>query len=106
MKAPVMANRVLTTVKALFNWAAAEDILSVSPCAGLKPPAAEVSRDRVLADDELGAVWRACESLNMATDWQGASVRRPHGDVIRMLLLTGQRLNEVAQMRWAEVDLA
>jgi integrase len=33
------------------------------------------------------------------------TVRRRHGDVIRMLLLTGQRLNEVAQMSWAEVDL-
>jgi integrase len=104
-RAPVMANRVLTAVKALFNFAVAEDILTVSPCAGLKPPAAETSRDRVLADDELGAVWRACEGLDTGLDWQGAAVRRPHGDVIRMLALTGQRLNEVAQMSWAELDL-
>jgi transcription termination factor NusB len=48
LRAPVMANRTLTTVKALFNFAVAEDILTASPCAGLKPPAAEVSRDRVL----------------------------------------------------------
>jgi hypothetical protein len=46
-RAPVMANRVLTAVKALFNFAVAEDILTASPCAGLRPPAAEVSRDRV-----------------------------------------------------------
>jgi integrase len=104
--APVMANRVLTTVKALCNWAVAEDILTASPAAGLKPPAAEVSRDRTLADHELGAVWRACAEMDTGLDWQGASVRRPHGDVIRMLLLTGQRLREVSEMRWSELDLA
>jgi hypothetical protein len=49
-----------------------------------------------LADDELGAVWRACEALDVGVDSQGASVRRPHGDIIRLLILTGQRLNEVA----------
>jgi site-specific recombinase XerD len=46
-RAPVMANRTLTAVKALFNWAVSQDILAVSPCAGLQPPAPEVSRDRV-----------------------------------------------------------
>ena len=46
-RAPIMANRVLTQVKTLFNWAVAEDILTAPPCAGLKPPAAKTSRDRV-----------------------------------------------------------
>ena len=40
-----------------------------------------------------------------ATDWQGVTVARPLADVIRMLLLTGQRLREVSEMRWFELDL-
>ena len=104
-RAPIMANRVLTQVKTLFNWAVAEDILTASPCAGLKPPAAEVSRDRTLADHELGAVWRACDGLGRSVDWMGNEVTRPYGAIIKLLALTGQRLREVSEMRWSELDL-
>ena len=45
--APVVANRTLTAIKILCAWAIEQDLISVSPCAGLKAPAAEVSRDRV-----------------------------------------------------------
>jgi integrase len=102
---PIAANRCLGCIKTMFAFAIEQDILTASPCAGLKPPAAEVSRDRVLSDSELGAVWRACQELDTGTDWQGATVRRRHGDVIRMLLLTGQRLREVSEMSWSEIDL-
>ena len=50
---PIAANRVLTSVRKLFNWAIERDILGASPCAGVKPPTPEQSRDRVLSDDEL-----------------------------------------------------
>ena len=103
--APVAANRCLASVKAMFAFAIDQDVIALSPCAELRPPAAEVSRDRVLSDSELAIVWRHCRSLDTATDWQGAMVRRPHGDVIRLLALTGQRLGEVAGMRWSEIDL-
>jgi len=94
-----MANRVLSQVKALYNWAIAEDIVPVSPAARLKP-APETLGDRVLDDFELGQVWRACQLLDSAADWEGAAVRRKHGDIVRLLMLTGQRLNEVAGMAW------
>jgi hypothetical protein len=46
-RAPIAANRVLTNIKTLCNWAIEQDVLLVSPCAGLKAPAPETSRDRV-----------------------------------------------------------
>jgi integrase len=91
---PIMANRVLSAVRKLFNWALARDIIAASPCGGVAPPAPERSRDRVLSDDELRLVWNAAEG----DGW-------PFGPLVKLLVLTGQRLAEVGGMRWDEVDL-
>lgn len=91
--AAIMANRVLAAVRRLFNWAVERGILETSPCTGVKPPAAERSRDRVLSDDELRLVWRASEKLGP-----------PFQQFVQLLMLTAQRREEVAGMRWAEVD--
>jgi integrase len=92
--APIEANRTLAAVRKLFNWALSRDIVVASPCAGVKPPAAEQSRDRVLSDDELRNVWHA----STAVGW-------PLGSIVQMLILTGQRRDEVGRMAWSEVDL-
>ena len=78
----------------MFNWAIERDIIASSPCAGVKPPTPEQSRDRVLSDDELGNVWRAAHQLG-----------GPFGALVELLILTGQRRDEVARMAWGEVDL-
>ena len=92
--APISANRTLAAMRKLFNWCVARDIIAVSPCAGVKPPTAERSRDRVLSDDELRLVWRAADKIA----W-------PFGLLVKLLALTGQRRDEVAKMRWDELDL-
>jgi integrase len=81
-------------VRKLFNWCVAHDILAASPCAGIEPPTAERSRDRVLDDAELRLVWQAADKVGY-----------PHGPLVQLLALTGQRRDEVGQMRWAEVDI-
>jgi integrase len=91
--APYMANRVLAAIRKMFNWAVSRDILKGSPCIGVKPPAQERSRDRILADDEIAVFWKATGALGY-----------PYGPVFRLLLLTGQRLQEVAQMEWVEIE--
>ena len=91
---PVAANRALTAIRKLFNWAVERDIIASSPCAGVKPPTPEQSRDRVLGDDELCNVWRAADQLS-----------GPFGALVKLLMLTGQRRDEVARMSWSEVDL-
>jgi integrase len=91
---PGMANRVFTVVRALCNWAIGRGILERSPCAGLSKPSQGRSRDRVLADDELRAVIFAARQAG-----------RPYGAIVELPALTGQRRNEVASMRWQELDL-
>jgi integrase len=92
--APIMANRTLAAVRKLFNWAASRDIIASSPCAGVKPPSAETARDRVLSDEELRAVWQAADKTGF-----------PFGSIVKLLILTGQRRDEVGQMRWSEIDI-
>jgi integrase len=92
--APVVANRTLAHLKTLFNWAVARDLIGISPCAGVEPPGDETSRDRMLDDGELRAVWKAAGELG-----------RPFGSITQLLILTGQRREEVAGMEWTEIDL-
>jgi integrase len=96
--APYQAHNLLGHVRKLFNWAIARDVygLQGSPCDRLKP--AEVIgkkgiRTRVLTDDELRAVWRAAGDMGY-----------PLGPLFRLLILTGQRKSEVAEMSWPEID--
>lgn len=91
---PITANRTFSAVRKMFAWAVSRDILPVSPCAGVKPPTAERSRDRVVSDAELRNVWQAADKIT-----------GPFGKLVKLLILTGQRRDEVAGMRWAELDL-
>jgi integrase len=90
---PIQANRTLAALRRMCGWAVERGLLAASPCAGIKAPAAERSRDRVLTDDELKAVWQASEAIG----W-------PFGPLVRLLILTGQRRSEIAEMRWQEID--
>jgi integrase len=92
--APYMANRVLAAIRRFWNWSLEQGKTEISPVANVKAPAREISRDRILSDEEIAAVWRACESMG----W-------PFGPLIQLLIVTGQREDEVAGMRWSEVDL-
>src|SRR5947208_7686155 len=82
-RAPVMANRNLAAVRKLFNWCLARDVIQVSPCTLIDPPAPERSRDRILRDDELRLVWNSA----------GADPS-PFGPLVKLLICTGQRLAE------------
>ena len=91
--APVMANRVLTVIKKMFSWAVARGLLDLSPAAGVQAPGKETARDRVLTDTELKSIWEACEDLGY-----------PFGPLFQLLILTGQRRNEVARMAWPDIE--
>jgi integrase len=90
---PVMANRVVETIRAMFNWLIEEGRVASNPAARVQSEHPERSRDRVLTDAELAAVWHACADLG-----------KPFGPFIRTLILTAQRRNEVATMRVRDVD--
>jgi hypothetical protein len=57
--APVAANRTHSIMRKFFNWAVENDLMPASPVAGVRAPNKEKSRDRILADAELRAVWNA-----------------------------------------------
>ncbi|MDR6955523.1 integrase [Ancylobacter sp. 3268] len=88
------ANRALAAIKKLFAWCLDRGTIETNPIAALKAPAKEVSRDRVLSDDEIVACWRAAEGESF-----------PFEPFAKLIVLTGQRRGEVAGMRWSEVDL-
>jgi integrase len=87
----VTANRVRASLAALLGWAMGEGIrLPEGNVVAYTNKRQEKSRDRVLSDAELKQIWNAC-------------LNDHYGAVIRLLMLTGQRFNEIAALRWDEV---
>ncbi|WEJ32003.1 site-specific integrase [Devosia sp. SD17-2] len=92
--APVQANRVFSLARLFLRWCVDEaEVIEQSPAIGMRKPADEGTRDRVLSNDELRWFWRAT----------GRAGR--FGVCARLLLLTGQRRMEVGGMEWPELAL-
>jgi integrase len=90
---PAASNRVRASLSAYFTWAAREGYIESNPVAFTNKSIENGSRDRVLADDELRAIW-----LALGDDQYGA--------ILRLLMLTGARRDEIASLHWAEIDLS
>lgn len=90
--APIMARRVHAHLHRLFKWAVGRGIIESNPLADLPKPGSETKRDRVLTDEELVAVWNACENL----PWH-------FGNALRLLILTGARRDEIGHLSWSEI---
>ena len=86
-----MAARTAAYGKAAYGWGVKRGALSVNPFSNL-PVTPIVKRERVLSDDELAAIWGATASAG------------PFNGIVRLLILTGQRREEVAGMTWAELS--
>jgi integrase len=86
---PVAANRVRAAISALFNWAMRRGIVESSPATMVEKPGTERKKTRVLSDAELRLIWRGTEALPYP--W------RPY---FRLLIVTGQRREETATLRW------
>jgi len=89
---PIAAARARAALSALFAWAIGEGYADQNVVIGTHRPDQETrSRDRVLTDAELAEVWNACHDDD-------------YGCIIRLLILTGQRREEVGAMAWSELD--
>src|SRR5262249_34578727 len=84
---PVMSNRAFGWLGGFFNWLIEHDVLAANPCTGIKP-VTEQARDRVLDDDEIRSLWKACEKVG-----------GPGAACVQLMLLLGQRRGEIAGMR-------
>jgi integrase len=91
-RGPYAANRARATLSAFFGWMIREGIADANPVVGTNKQTDEKSRDRVLSDAELMAIWKACRDDD-------------HGRIVRLLMLTGQRRDEIAALARAEIDL-
>lgn len=118
------ARHALAALRKMFNWALSRDWeeLESNPCARVK--AADLfggtvePRSRVLADAEIRWLWRACENAKAEAPRKAAerarkqgrqvaeSVTDPFAILYQVLLLSGQRCNEIARARWSEIDPA
>lgn len=86
-------NRVQRALSGVLAYALDADLIDANPLAGLKPQVAETARARTLSIDELATVWRAAEQIS-------GTARA----IVRLLILTGQRREEVSGMMWPELD--
>jgi integrase len=91
---PQAALNIHRKLKMLFTWAWKRDMIADNPCDRIPPPAKGVERDRVLSDDaEIVAVWHAAGQLHT-----------PFRQMVRLLMLTGQRRSEVSTIRWSDIS--
>lgn len=88
---PHAADRARSVLSTFFTWAMAEGLAEANPVANTNTATVPTRRDRVLSDAELVAVWRASRDDDF-------------GRIVRLLVLTGQRLREVAGLRRSELD--
>jgi integrase len=88
---PAASNRARASLSAFFMWLAREGYAEANPVAFTNKAVENGSRERVLADKELAAVW-------------GAAGDGQHGAIVKLLMLTGARRDEIASLRWSEID--
>jgi len=87
----VARNRVRSSLSAFFAWAVTEGFLEANPVAGTAKADEGVSRERVLSESELAEVLAGVEADQFA-------------DIVRLLILTGQRREEIGGLRWSEIE--
>jgi len=85
----ISANRTRASLSAMFTWAMGEGLAASNPVANTNRRE-EKTRDRVLSDAELRTLWRSLEDDD-------------YGTIVKILVLTGQRVNEIAGLRWSEI---
>ena len=86
------ASRARSYLSAMYSWAMREGLCEANPVIATNDPAAGIpTRDRILADDEIRSVWNACGGDNA-------------GRIVRLLLLTGCRREEIGRLRWQEIN--
>jgi integrase len=90
---PTARNRLRSALSTFFSWAIQEGLTETNPVQGTGKADAGASRDRVLSQEELRKLWRSLGDDRFS-------------EIIRLLLLTGCRRNEIGRLQRPEVDLA
>jgi integrase len=92
-RGPVARNRARSALSTFFGWAIAEGLLEANPVQGTAKVSEGNGRERVLTNAEVAKLWAGLGDDSF-------------DDIVRLLLLTGQRRSEIGALQWSEVDLA
>jgi integrase len=92
--APIAARRAFDDLRAMMKWAVARGDLDHNPIDGMKKPPRSKPRTRVLSDEEIRVLWSRLDRLPETIQ-----------QIIKLCLITAQRLGEVAGMTPNEIDL-
>lgn len=84
------ADVCLTVIRSMANWYTTRDDDYVSPVARGMRRSKSATRDRILSDDEIRLVWHAAEGTGF-------------GNLCRFALITGQRRQKLATVRWEDI---
>jgi integrase len=87
----VTAARARVALSSLFVWAIGQGIVDANPVIGTNKPPEPKARDRVLTDVESAEIWAACRDDDF-------------GRIVRLLMLTGQRRDEIGGLAWGEIN--
>lgn len=93
-RSPDGANKAFKWLRQMFNWFEEKGLIASSPLNKMKMPFPELVRTRTLSLPEVIIVWIALDKLP-----------EPFRSFYRLLILSGQRLREVSNMPWAELDI-
>jgi integrase len=88
-----MARSMYAVLSAMFGWLVQRRRLKANPIVGVHRPDMPKARERVLTDAEIVKFWSATEEVSS-----------PFGPLLKLLLLTGARLNEIAMARRSELS--
>ena len=87
------ADRAKGALSSFYGWAIDRSYCEVNPVSNIRQRHDGGSRNRVLSEAELAAIWKACRDDD-------------YGHIVRLLILTGQRREEIAGLMWSEIDFA
>jgi integrase len=93
-RGPVARNRVRSSLSAFFSWAVTEGLLEANPVQGTAKLDEGGSRERTLTQHELAELWSALDD----------EPNPQFADIIRLLILTGQRRDEIGHLCWSEIE--
>jgi len=90
---PASANRARSALSKFYKWAIGEGLCKANPVRDTNLREGEnEARDRVLSDKEIATVWLNCPDSD-------------YGNILKLILLTGCRREEIGGLMWSEIDL-
>jgi integrase len=91
-RGPTAAVNLHSSLSGYFSWLVGEGLLDQNPMLGVNKPKSGPARDRLLSEDELRTLWAALGDDD-------------YGDIVRLLVYTGCRRDEIGSLEFSEVYL-